>query len=177
MMATTFDSSMIQGRAGDPSPLLRAAMIAGGGLVTAASAVAIGRWAAGVAPDAAVVKQVAVIVHLLAVLPAVPMGLVVMLRRKGGQAHRMLGRIWMALMLVTALSAIFIRELDGGGFSWLHIFVPVVIVTAVRAVAAARAGRIDQHKRMMVSFYLGALVVPGLAAFLPGRLMWLWLVG
>lgn len=173
-MATLFASP---NRPHDLAPVLRLAMIAGGTAVTAMSAIAIGRWAIGIAPGLGDMKSVALAIHLAAVLPAVPLGLVVMLRRKGGRAHRMLGRLWMLLMLVTALSAVFIRNLNGGGFSWLHIFVPVVIVTAVRAIAAARAGDIPKHKRIMIGFYLGALIVPGLAAFLPGRLLMTWLVG
>lgn len=176
-MATTFASIFPARRPGDLAPALRAAMIVGGGTVTALSAIAIGRWALGVAPAMGEMKSVALAIHLAAVLPAVPLGLVVMLRRKGGATHRMLGKLWMVLMLITALSAIFIRNLNGGGFSWLHLFVPLVIVTAVRGVAAARAGQIDKHKRIMIGFYLGALIVPGLAAFLPGRMMAEWLLG
>ena len=176
-MATTFSSLFPPRRPGDLAPALRAAMIVGGTAVMALSTVAIGRWATGYAPAIGELKSVALAIHLAAVLPAVPLGLVVMLRRKGGPTHRMLGKLWMLLMLVTALSAIFIRNLNGGSFSWLHIFVPLVIVTAVRAVAAARAGKIDKHKRIMIGFYLGALIVPGLTAFIPGRLMAQWLIG
>ncbi len=61
--------------------------------------------------------------------------------------------------------------------SWLHVFAPVVIITSVRAIAAAQQGRIDAHRRIMIGFYLGALVVPGMFAFMPGRLMAQWLLG
>ncbi|RVT92543.1 DUF2306 domain-containing protein [Sphingomonas crocodyli] len=161
----------------DIHPLLRAAMIAGGGLVTMLSIVAVLRWTAGMAPDHPALKQAAVAIHLVVVLPAVPLGLVLMLRRKGGRSHRTLGMIWMALMLATALSAIFIRNINGGGFSILHLFIPLTLFAVVRAIGTARQGRIDKHKRVMLSFYLGGLILPGLFAFLPGRLMSLWLLG
>lgn len=161
----------------DIGPLLRGAMIAGGVAITALTVAAIGRWALGFSPDVGAARQVAVGIHLVAVVPAVPLGLVVMLRRKGGATHRLLGRIWMALMFVTAVSAIFIRDLNGGGFSFLHLVVPIALVTIVRAIAAARQGRIEAHKRMMARFYLAALVLPGAFAFLPGRVMWAWLLG
>lgn len=161
----------------DLGPLLRGAMAVGGVAITALSVAAIGRWALGFSPEVGTAKQLAVAIHLVAVIPAVPLGLAVMLRRKGGATHRLLGRIWMALMAVTAVSAIFIRNLNGGGFSFLHLFVPLAIVTIVRAIAAARQGRIEAHRRMMAGLYLGALIVPGIFAFLPGRVMWEWLLG
>ena len=160
----------------DLMPALCAAIIAGGGAVTMFAGIALLRWAAGMAPDQPVLKQVAVAIHLAAVLPAVPLGMVILLRRKGGRTHRMLGMTWMALMLVTAVSAIFIRTINGG-FSILHLFIPLTLFAIVRAITTARQGRIDKHKRVMLSFYLGALIVPGLLAFLPGRLMAMWLLG
>ena len=44
-----------------------------------------------------------VMLHLATVVPALLLGPVVLLRRKGDATHRMLGRIWAVLMLVTAI--------------------------------------------------------------------------
>ncbi|MFZ5746027.1 MAG: DUF2306 domain-containing protein [Pseudomonadota bacterium] len=158
-------------------PGLRRLMLIGGGAVGVLSAVAVARGLSGLAPSHLSPKEVAVIVHIAAVLPAVPLGLYILLTRKGGARHRLLGRVWMLLMLTTALSALFIRHINHGQFSWIHLFVPLAIVTMVRAIAAARQGRIGDHKRHMAGMYLGALILPGLFTFLPGRLMWMWLVG
>lgn len=160
---------------GLPAPL-RAMAIGGASALTLLAAVAIGRATTGPAPIPAEAKEIAVLLHLAAVLPAIPLGLYVLVRRKGDARHRMLGRIWMGLMLATALSALFIRHLNGGKFSWLHLFVPLVIVTMARAITAARRGRIDEHKRHMIGLFLLGLLLPGLFAFLPGRLLWHWLV-
>ncbi|MDF7776331.1 DUF2306 domain-containing protein [Sphingomonas sp. AOB5] len=164
-------------RPNDLSPAIRAAMIAGGGAMTIAAAIALGRAFAGLAPSIPQAKDLAVIVHVATVIPAVPLGLYVMLTRKGDARHRMLGKIWMLMMLVTALSAIFIRHINHGGFSFIHLFVPLTIVGMVRAIAAARAGRIDRHRRMLITLYLGGLLIPGAFAFLPSRIMGLWLFG
>lgn len=156
---------------------VRFMMIAGAGLIGIASSIALFRAMTGFAPSYPGAREVAVIIHLAAVLPAIPLGLWVLLTRKGGSRHKLLGRIWMVLMFVTALSAVFIRHINHGGFSLIHLFVPLVIVTMVRAIAAARQGRIAAHRRQVIGMYMGALIVPGLFTFLPGRLMWAWLFG
>ncbi len=161
----------------DVSPILRGVMIAGGGTLGLLSLLALVRAATGLAPAAPSAHEVAVAVHLMSVLPAVPLGLYILLTRKGGARHRLLGRIWMGLMVSTALSALFIRQINQGGFSWIHVFVPVTLVSAWAAIASARAGRIAQHRRRLVGMFLGAMVVPGLFAFAPGRVMAIWAFG
>ncbi len=161
----------------DLSVASRIAAALGGGALGLLSLYALIRTATGLAPAAPSAHEVAVGVHLASVLPAIPLGLYLLLARKGGARHRLLGRIWMGLMVSTALSALFIRQLGHGGFSWIHIFVPVTLVAAWAAISSARAGRIVQHRRRVLGMYLGALVVPGLFAFAPGRVMWLWAFG
>lgn len=161
----------------DVSPLLRGAMVMSGGLLGLLSVFALVRAATGMAPVAPAAHEVAVAVHLMSVLPAVPLGLYILLTRKGGARHRLLGQIWMALMASTAISALFIRQLNHGGFSWIHIFVPVTLLSAWAAIAAARSGDIPRHRRRLVAMFLGAMVIPGLFAFAPGRVMAIWAFG
>ncbi len=155
----------------------RLVAIVGGGALGLGSLYALLRALAGLAPVAPGAHDVAVAIHLMSVLPAIPLGLYVLLTRKGGGRHRLLGRIWMALMVSTALSALFIRHLNHGGFSWIHIFVPVTLLAAWAAVASARAGRIAQHRNRLIGMYVGALVIPGMFAFAPDRVMWIWAFG
>ena len=164
-------------RANDVSPLLRGAMVASGATLGLLSLLALIRAATGIAPAAPVAHDVAVAIHLMSVLPAIPLGIYVLLTRKGGARHRLLGRIWMALMASTAISALFIRVLNHGGFSWIHLFVPVTLLAAWAAIAAARAGDIPRHRRRLVGMFLGAMVIPGLFAFSPGRVMAIWAFG
>jgi uncharacterized membrane protein len=159
-----------------PMPI-RGIMLAGSALLVLVSVIALVRGLGGWAPTYPAFRELAIAVHVVAVLPAVPLGLYVMLSRKGDARHRLLGKIWMGLMLVTALSALFIRHLNSGQFSWIHLFVPLVIVTVVRSIAAARAGRIAAHRRQLIAMYIGALLIPGLFSFLPGRMMGIWLFG
>ena len=144
---------------------------------TAACSVALLRYAAGYAPMHPGLRHLAVILHVSTVLPAVPLGAWLMLTRKGTPRHKHLGKLWVVLMVLTALSALFIRGLSGGGFSPIHLFVPLTLHGAWKAIATARRGDIAAHKKSLTSMYLGALVIPGIFAFLPGRLMGVGLFG
>ena len=149
----------------------------GAGMVLILILCALARAAGGLAPHGAALKEAALAIHLAAVVPAIPLGAWVLFRRKGGARHRMLGKMWLALMVTGAVSALWIRHLSGGSLSAIHLLVPIVLVTAWRAVAAARRGDIVAHKRGLVILFTTGLLIPGLIALLPGRLMWLWLVG
>ena len=115
-----------------------------------------------------------IMLHLATVVPAFLLGPVVLWRRKGDATHRLLGRIWVCLMLVTAISSAFIRTpgagIAGTGFSFIHIFTVWTLVNVPLAVRAARRGEIARHRGMMTGLYAG-LVIAGAFSFLPGRLL------
>lgn len=114
----------------------------------------------------------AIQIHVATVLPAAIIGLVIFMRRKGTGLHKVLGRLWMVLMITTALSSFFIHEINlVGGFSPIHILSILVLSGCVRAVAAARAGQIEPHRRIIRSVYLGGILGAGAFAFMPGRIM------
>lgn len=154
----------------------KGALLVGAAALAAATTIAVGRVLLGLTPSTYEMKQVAILVHLATVLPAIPLGLWVLLARKGDATHRMLGRIWAVLMLTAAGSAVFIRTINHGQFSLIHLFVPLVFLALFRAIRAARMGRIAQHKRLMWTLYSAGLLLPGMFAFLPGRLLWHWLM-
>jgi len=161
----------------DLGPLARAAVGLVGVAFTSACVIGAVRFAAGLAPAHPNTQSLAVMIHLATVLPAVPLGAWLMLARKGTPRHKQWGRVWVALMVVTAISALFIRQINGGQFSFIHLFVPLTFHSAWKAIATARRGDIAGHKRALIGFYLGALTIPGLFAFLPNRLMGTWLLG
>ena len=113
--------------------------------------------------------------HLVSVIPALPLGAWVLLRRKGGRPHRMLGRIWAGLMMTAALSSFGLHGLTGG-FSWIHLFSIIVSINVPRGIVQAVRRDIDAHRRTMTMTYLG-LVGAGLFTLLPGRLLGSWLFG
>ncbi|KPP94326.1 DUF2306 domain-containing protein [Erythrobacter sp. HL-111] len=162
----------------DLSRRLRAlvALIALG--MSALALAAVLRALAGAAPHHPNIREVATLVHVVAVLPAIPLGGYLLLARKGTARHRALGSVWAGLMVVTALSAMFIGQRHGElHLSPLQLFVPLTLLASWKLVAAARRGDMKTHRKEVLVLFLGALTIPGLVAFLmPGRMMatWLW---
>ena len=109
-----------------------------------------------------------VIVHAAAATCAVLAGGATLLLRKGNLAHRVLGRTWVALMLVTALSSFAIKT--SGHYSWIHLLSIGTLAGLAAAVYAATQGRILAHRRGMMATYAG-LVIAGTFTLLPQRLL------
>ena len=157
-------------------PIARAMVSVAGFTMTFFCVLAIGRGLLGFVPNLHHFDKLPVLIHVATVLPCIPLGLYILLARKGTPRHRMLGKIWLLLMLITATSAIFIQST--GGFSPIHIFIPITFHAAWKTIATARKGDIAGHKKHLVLTYLTALMIPGIAAFaIPGRLMNVLLLG
>ncbi|WP_299321696.1 DUF2306 domain-containing protein [Parasphingopyxis sp.] len=112
------------------------------------------------------------ILHIATVVPALPLGAWVLFRRKGDALHRLLGRIWAALMLTTAVVSLWVGE----SFSFIHIFSAIVIVSIPYAVWQARRGNIEAHYKAMEGVYIG-IIIAGAFTFIPGRLFGTMLFG
>lgn len=110
-----------------------------------------------------------ILIHLGAALAALVLGIAVFLRRKGTFAHRVLGRAWVALMLVTAISTYWIRS--SGSFSWIHGLSVVALIGLACAVYFAVAGNIQRHQSIMKGVFFGGLIIAGVFALLPQRLL------
>lgn len=110
-----------------------------------------------------------ILIHLVAALAALGLGAAVFLRRKGTPVHRALGRVWVGLMLVTAISTYWIRA--SGGFSWIHGLSLLSLAALAWAVRLALTGNIRRHQRVMKALYFGALMVAGAFTLLPQRLL------
>ena len=111
-------------------------------------------------------------IHLVVALSAFVLGTWVLFRRKGTRTHRMLGRIWMGLMLAVALGSFLITGHAGPGqLSWIHGLSAFVIMGVIIAVWAARTGRVNTHRGWVIGIYLGSFLGAGGAAFAPGRLI------
>lgn len=158
----------------DLSPRMRAVVMIAATTMTLLTVYALGRGLLGFAPDHAGIRRIAVAFHVATVLPAIPLGGYLLLAPKGTKWHKILGKVWVALMLITATSAIFIKS--SGGYSFIHLFIPMTFWASYKLVAAARRGDMKGHKKEILSLYLGALMIPGIASMaIPGRLMNMWL--
>ena len=58
--------------------------------------------------------RIALIVHLFTAVPALPLGAYVLWRPKGDAPHKLMGRIWAGMMMVTAISSFWLQSLRGG---------------------------------------------------------------
>lgn len=160
----------------DISPAQRTIVAIVATALTLAAFYAVARGLLGFAPDHAATRYMAIVIHVATVLPAIPLGGYLLLAPKGTKMHKLLGKIWVALMIATATSAIFIKT--SGSFSFIHLFIPLTFWASYKLVATARRGDMKSHKKEILGLYLGALTIPGVVAFaLPGRLMNVWLFG
>lgn len=161
----------------DLSPTVRKILLVAGSLLFGLAAYAVGRSALGVAPPTPWVRDFALLLHLSTVIPAIPLGLYIFLTRKGGARHKLLGKIWLGLMGTTAVATLFVRNMESGGFSFIHIFSLLTLIAIPRAIITARRGQIARHKSHLLGVFTGALLVAGAISFAPGRTMWIWAFG
>lgn len=115
-------------------------------------------------------------IHLSAALAALAIGPVALWARQGAvqraRLHRAFGYAWVTLMVVVAISALFIRDPhlpNVAGFSLIHLFVPYTLGTLFMAFRYLVQGRIAGHRKAMRSLYFGACIGAGVFTLLPGR--------
>src|SRR5690606_32610629 len=133
----------------------------------------VAAWVCLSPPDMALIgrQTVAVQVHLGAAVLAFVLGLILLLGPKGILPHRVLGWVWVGLMLITAFSSFFIREINNGQFSLIHALSGWTVITAPMVIGFARRKQIKRHRLNAYGLYFGGLVIAGLFTFVPGRLM------
>ena len=106
--------------------------------------------------------------HLVAALLALPLGAVVLFRRKGNLIHRWLGRFWVWLMLTVAIGSFWIQ--GRGHLSAIHVLSVVTIVNLGYAFWAIRRGKVHGHRISMICSYT-ALCIAGVFTLLPYRML------
>ncbi len=110
--------------------------------------------------------------HAVAAMIAIVLGAIQLYMKKGGMLHKMLGRIWVGLMLAVSISSFWIHEIKLWGlYSPIHLLSVWTIISCGMGVYFARAGKIKSHKVTMVLMYVFALILTGLFTLMPGRVM------
>ena len=107
-----------------------------------------------------------ILIHLATALAAVVVGAAMFLFRKGTPLHRISGRVWLLLMVITALASFGIRH--NGSFSWIHLLSLMTLYSLFQAVRSIRGRDIARHRRFVTGAYAG-LVIAGLFTLAPGR--------
>lgn len=119
-------------------------------------------------------------VHLVAALMALALGAWQLAAARGGMRHRVVGRLWVLAMAVTALSSFGITGKLGwawlGGYSWIHGLSLWILVSLTMAVLAARRRAFPAHRGWMLGSYAGLVGAGAFAALDPGRVLGHWLL-
>ena len=105
--------------------------------------------------------------HVAAVMAAFVCGVwLILFSRKGSPSHRMVGGLFMILMVAGALISLFIhRRMPDSpvfGLSPTHLLVIFVLFCVWRAYDGVRRGNILQHRYWATGMFGGALVINGL---------------
>lgn len=107
--------------------------------------------------------------HFFTVVPAFVIGTwMIFLSTKGAPAHKAMGYLYFGLMSATAFAAFFVRS-STGGFSLIHLFIPLTAWSIFSAYHAIKRGDVRGHRRSMYGLYAGGLVLAGALTLLPGR--------
>ena len=114
-----------------------------------------------------------IVTHVVGALTSVVLGGYQVWRRpKGDTRHRLLGRVWVVLILWTAISSFWIRHINEGAFSWLHVLSVVTLVTVTLGVVNAVRGNVPAHRGNMVGgSWVGACGAMVAATAVPGRMI------
>ncbi|RYF56021.1 MAG: DUF2306 domain-containing protein [Comamonadaceae bacterium] len=115
-------------------------------------------------------------VHMTAALGALATGPIALWARRAKaqhpRLHRAFGYAWVTLMVITAVSAIFIRDRtlpNIGGYTPIHLLVPVTLGSLVGAFYMLARHNIRGHRLLMRNLYVGACLVAGSFTLLPNR--------
>ncbi|WP_405565409.1 DUF2306 domain-containing protein [Polaribacter sp. Asnod6-C07] len=111
--------------------------------------------------------------HLSTVVPCFFIGAYLLSVKKGTPFHKSLGKIYMALMMITAIITLFMPAYVGpqflNHFGYIHLFSFLTLYSVPTAIIAVKKGQIKKHKFKMIFLYLGAIIIAGGFTFTPGR--------
>lgn len=115
--------------------------------------------------------------HLGTILPALALTPVMLLRPRGDRLHRLLGKVWVAAMFLTAVFSFAVRLSNHGGFSFIHLLSAYVVIAAPLIWWTAYSHRVAKHRGQVRGMVTGALLIAGFFTLPFGRLLGSWLVG
>jgi uncharacterized membrane protein len=90
---------------------------------------------------------------------------------KGSRTHKMIGRLWAFSMYFVSMSSFWVREINHGQFSIIHILSVVTIITVTMGIYSAKKQNTAAHKGYMRGSYLGLLGAFVAATLVPVRLI------
>lgn len=149
-------------------------LIAAVGVGIAATLVAVLGHGHLQAPDLSVVQRASpqIRVHLMVGLLALALGAIQMASPKGTLPHRVIGWIWVVLMMILAGTSIFIKVIFPGHFSFIHLLTAWTLLAVPLGVMAVRRGNMGAHTRFMTGTFYFGLITAGAFTFMPGRILY-----
>jgi uncharacterized membrane protein len=112
--------------------------------------------------------MIVVVSHLLIAVLAISFGIKNLISQKGTKTHKIVGWIWVLLMFYVALSSFWIKKINEGYYSVIHLLSIYVLVTITLGIYFLRKGNVKLHKSFMFGNLIG-LIVAGIFTLLPGR--------
>ena len=110
--------------------------------------------------------------HAIAAMIAIVIGAIQLLMKKGTHIHRLLGWVWIGLLIIVCVTSFFIYEIKlWGNYSPIHLLSVFTLFSLGGSVYYAQNGMIKQHRISMISIYFLALILTGFFTLLPGRIM------
>lgn len=115
--------------------------------------------------------------HLATIVIALVLTPVLLWRARGTRHHRVLGYVWSAAMLLTAIDSFFVRLTNPGHLSPIHALSFLTLVLVPVLVISARRHDTYRHRRTVRGLIIGALLIAGFFTFPFERLLGHWLFG
>ena len=113
--------------------------------------------------------------HLGTIAPAFLMATFMMVTKKGTEVHKLIGRIYMVLMLFTAMVTLLMSAQVGprlfNHFGFIHLLSVLVLYCVPSAYWAIKNGNVKRHRWSMIGLYIGGLIVAGGFTLMPGRML------
>jgi uncharacterized membrane protein len=123
-------------------------------------------------PDVLMAAPPSVQIHVAGAVFALVIGAVIILLPKGTGFHRLLGWSWVGSMIIVAVTSIVMVADLHTGINPLHVFTALTAISLWAALTGIRRGDVRRHAGSMIGLYVGGLIIAGIFAFIPGRMMW-----
>lgn len=112
-------------------------------------------------------------IHLFVALLAIVIGGYQLFSVKGTKIHRILGTVWIVMMLIISISSFWIKGLYNlfWGFSPIHLLSVFVITQMAAGFYYAKTHQIVKHGKTMAGTYFYGLILADIFTLTPGRLL------
>jgi len=109
-----------------------------------------------------------IISHIILALLAVLFGLRNLVSKKGNYSHKVFGWFWVISMAYVSISSFWIKSLNEGQYSFLHLLSIWTLICLVLGIYYIRKKKRKLHYSFMIGPYIG-LLIAGVLTLLPGR--------